>query len=362
MTTEIFTILKQIYSSASIPTAVTDENFNVIWRNPPAEENRCLLSCDNLLFIYNGNTPSPGTVCFADDETITKLNVMRTLDPDGRPSYIIECLGKDDINALLNSPDVRSYVTYICAKIRESALMISVSADEIENAVLSADCSEVSDQLNTINRGIMLLLREVIDPEQLYYVLDPCCNDSTICVADELSQAVSDAKRSLGKTTKVICLTEKGIYTRMNRSVFETIISDMTAECCSGKLFPEELIFSCEKTASERAAITITCVNRSGRKNAPSDPETNKKGSKLYFNYLCDVLCNKYGAVFTRRENADGYSCRMEITAIRSSTQIVMNDLKFNTRSGRFSSMMLSLAEHHLEEHYKKAKLEHAAD
>ncbi len=361
MTTELITVLKQIYSTAGIPAAVTDETFNVLWRNPAAEENRCLLSRDNLSFIYNGAVPSSGTVCFAEEETISKFNVMRTTDPDGKFSYVIEYLGKDDIRTLLNSPDVKSYITYLCAKIRESAGMISVSADEIENALLSADCSEVSDQLNNINRGVILLLREVINPEQLYYVLDPCCNDSTICVADELSNAVSDAKRSLGKTTKVTFITEKGIYTRMNRSVFETIISDMASECCS-KMFPEELIFSCEKTGPERAAITVTCVNRSGRKSVPPKFDMNKKGSKLYFNYLCDVMCNKYGADFTRGENADGYSCRMEITAIRSSTQVLMNESKFTVRSGRFCTMTLSLAEHHLEERYKKVKLERASD
>ena len=249
MTTEFFTMLKQIYSAAGIPTAIADESLNILWRNSLAEPNRCPLSTDSASCLFENKVPVSGLVFHTEGETIHRFNVLKSQNADDRSVfYVIEHLGSDDIKALLASPNIKSYVTYLCARIRDSVGMIAISADEIDaaTAVFGAGCGEVTDQLNTINKGLMMILREVINPEQLYYALDPCCDDVTLCVADEIARAVSDAKRALGRTVKVSYTSEKDIYTRMNRGVFETILSDMAFECCSGKLYPDELVFNCQ--------------------------------------------------------------------------------------------------------------------
>ncbi len=354
MADELLSVLTRIYGSAGVPAAIADDKLDIIWRNSLAESNRSPLKRENISGFFENNIPVSGMVYLPDNETIHRFNVLKADTPDGC-LFIVEHIGSDEIKALLAAPDIKAYMTYLCARIRESVGMIAVSADEIDSAsaVFGAGCGEITEQLNTINKGLMLILREVIGPEQLYYTLDPCCNDVTICIADEIEQAASDAKRSLGRSSKVSCRAENSIYTRMNRSVFETIISDMAAECCSGELFPDELIFSCEKTAPDRAAVSVRSLNRSGKKNVPSKFERDKKGSKLYFDYLCSVMCEKYGAVFTKRQVPDGYDCRMEISAISSDVQIVMNGSKFAFHPERFCSMTLSLTEHHLENRYR---------
>ncbi|MCM1024200.1 MAG: hypothetical protein NC395_09100 [Prevotella sp.] len=372
MTTELFALLKQIYSSAGIPTVITDEAMNIIWRNSPAESEHGSLQNENVSFLFDGGTPVSGLVFFQDNDVIRRFNVLKSKNADDPAAlYIIELIGSDDIKTLLASPHIKAYMTYLCARIRESVGMIAVSADEIDSvaAIFGADYGEVADQLNTINKGLMLILREVINPEHLYYVLDPGCDDVTICVADEIAQAVSDAKRSLGKTVRVSYTSEKGIYTRMNRSVFETIISDMALECCCGKLYPDELVFTCKRAVNpdpnvaDKISITVKSLNRSGKENIPSKFERDKKGSKIYFDYLCSVLCEKYDAEFTRRELENGCSCCLILNSIgMDKRQIVMNGLRFSGRSDRFSIMTLSLAEHHLEERYRIVNIDSSAE
>lgn len=362
MTTEFFTMLKQVYSAAGIPTAIADESLNILWRNSLAEPNRCPLSTDSVSRLFENGVPVSGLVFHTEGEMIHRFNVLKTQNADDRSVfYVIELLGSDDIKALLASPHIKSYVTYLCARIRDSVGMIAISADEIDaaTAVFGAGCGEVTDQLNTINRGLMLILREVINPEQLYYALDPCCDDVTICVADEIAHAVSDAKRALGRTVKVSYTSEKGIYTRMNRGVFETILSDMALECCCGKLYPDELVFNCQSVRNrdprgkDRIAVTVKSLNSSGRENIPSKFEKDKKGSKLYFNYLCSVLCEKYGAEFTKSELENGCMCSIILDSVGLDRHIVMNSSKFDFHTDRFSTMTLSLAERHLEERYR---------
>lgn len=362
MTTEFFTMLKQIYSASGIPTAIADESLNILWRNSFAEPNRCPLSADSATRLFENGTPVSGLVFHTNGDTIHRFNVLKAQNADDRSVfYVIELLGSDDIKVLLASPHIRSYVTYLCARIRDSVGMIAISADEIDaaTAVFGAGCGEVTDQLNTINKGLMLILREVINPEQLYYALDPCCDDVTICVADEIARAVSDAKRALGRSVKVSYTSEKGIYTRMNRSIFETIISDMALECCCGRFYPDELVFNCQVVRNsgprgkDRIAVTVKSLNSPGKENVPSKFEKDKKGSKLYFNYLCSVLCEKYGAEFTKSELENGCMCSMVLDSVGPDRHIVMNNSKFAFHANRFSAMTLSLAEHHLEDRYR---------
>lgn len=361
MTTDLFPLMKQLYSSSGIPTAITDENLNILWRNTLAESERGPLRNETVSCLFENGTPVSGMVFFHENETIYRFNVLKLKNmEDSSVMYIIERIGSDDLKALLSSPQIKAYMQYLCARIRDSVNLIAVSSDEIDAiaAVFGAGCGEVADQLNTINKGLMLILREVIDPEQLYCILDLDCDDVTICVADEIARAVSDAKRALGKTVRVSYTSEKGIYTRMNRDLFETIISDMALECCCGRLYPDELVFTCKSVrnpdpnGSKRISITVKSINRSGRENVPSKFEKDKKSSKLYFNYLCSVLCEKYGAEFTRCELEDGCSCCIVLNAIGIDRKIVMSGSR-SYYVDRFSPMTVSLAEHHLEKRYK---------
>lgn len=358
MTEDLLDSLKQIYGMSGIPVVITDENLEIIWRSKSAEADKKLFPDNSAAFLFEHAKPAVGTVCgTSQNGTVLRFNVMKFENGmSASPCYIIEHIGSDELKDLLRSPDVRNYFSYICSRIRESAGAIAVSADEIDSAVmyLSDGKENVTESLNRIYKNMMLILREVINPEQVYYTLDPYCSDSVICLEDEIKRAADDAARSLGKTSFVDAAPEKGVYIRMNRSVLETIIADMTSVCCEGELFPDEIIFSSERTASERARITVRSINTTGRKNSSAPKNYYMKNSaKLYADYLCDVLCKKYGAVFTQKNHSDGIEYSMETEALPAGSRIVLNGDAFGIRNERFSPMTLSLASHHLEKQYK---------
>lgn len=356
MANDFFSVLKQIYASSGLPCAITDEKLDVLWINADASSHRCLLSRDNLSFIFEGGVPALGTVCRAENETVHRFNVLKAADPaGGRTFYILEQIRSDALKDLLTSPDIKSYICYLCARIRESVGMIAVSADEIDSvsAIFGSASGEITEQLNTINRGLMLILREVINPEQLYYTLDPCCNDATICLADEIEKAATDAAHSLGKNVKVTLDTKSDIFARMNRGVFETIISDMAEECCESALYPEELIFSCKRSSAGRALISVRSINYSGKANKVSVFERDKKSSRLYFDYLCKVMCDKYDANYTAEKLPNGFLCSLDMKIVGIEPCFCTPGPRFYSDSERFSTMTLSLADHHLEDRYR---------
>ncbi len=367
MTSDMITALEQLYSASGVPAAIADSDLNIIWRNSSADSGRSPLKNENAAFIFKGcgGSPSEGTVSTADENgVILRFNVMKTVLPGKKDCiYVIEHIGSDDFKDLICSPDIKNYMTYLCARIRDSAGKIAISADEIDSIVSSFGTGneDISNCLNDIYQGLLLILREVVNPEQLYYILDPYCDDSTVSVEDELKLAVSDAEKALGSSCSVSLKTEGNIYTRMNRSVFETITADMASECCSGRTYPDKLVFSAKKTAPDRALISVRSFNSENQKNIAPEFET-ANGRKLYFDYLCNVMCEKYGAVFTKKELPDGFCVEMEINVLRSEMEIVKNASKYALRNERFCAMALCLAENCFEKRYKNIDIDSLQD
>ena len=355
MTENVVSTLKQIYSNSGIPTVITDQNLNVIWRSSLASD-KSILSGSSAAHLFEHGKPVCGTVCQTEgNSTIHRFNVMKFQnDGSEQPYYIIEHISSNELKDLLKSPDVKNYFAYLCARIRESANAIAISTDEIDSAVMyfSNGREDITYNLNKIYKNMMLILREVINPEQVYYTLDPYCNDSIICIEDELNSAAADISLALGSTSLITPDPEKGLFVRMNRSVFETITANMTAACCSGNLFPDEIVISSKRILPERVLITIQSVNTTGRKNTPSKTDYMKASSKLYADYLCSVMSQKYGAVFNEKQLDDGIEYSMEINALPPGRQIVMNDVMYGLRRERFSTTTLTLSEHRLEDRY----------
>ena len=89
MTTEFFTMLKQIYSAAGIPTAIADESLNILWRNSLAEPNRCPLSTDSASCLFENKVPVSGLVFHTEGETIHRFNVLKSQNADDRSVFTL---------------------------------------------------------------------------------------------------------------------------------------------------------------------------------------------------------------------------------------------------------------------------------
>lgn len=351
MTENISAVLKQIYGKSGIPTVIADDEMKVIWKNK-------LWTFDDkkLTQLLDGNM-SEGLHRRIDGGNVLSINVMKFSDEDGT-YYVIELACTEQVKNVLAVPEVRDYIAYICARIRQSAGAVTVSADEIYSEIADGvvDLGQITDRLNVINGNIMTLLSEVVTPEQIYCLLDPNSTDVTVCLADELKKYAADAAHVMGKKVVVTTELEGNVFARLNRSAFETVIAEMTAECCRGKLLPEEITISSSRVSESRAEITIKCVNKSGAPNKLRDTveENAGIGRRLFFDYFCGMLCSNYGAVFTEKEIPMGRSFTMELNVIKDGAPaIAMSSTGFGVRSKRFCDMALALSGMCCEERYK---------
>ncbi|MDE5859675.1 MAG: hypothetical protein K2H23_04740, partial [Oscillospiraceae bacterium] len=361
MSDNFISSLKQIFEFSGIAVTITDENLDVIWRNklskPISRKSR-----DNLSSVFGEGAPKTGIVHKTVDGIVYSFNVMKTEDAsDKKVYYVIEIVRTEKLENIISSPVVREFISFICVRIRETLGNITFFSDDIFNEI-SIGCPDfkgITDDLNRIDKNIMMLAKEIVNPEQLYVLLDSDGSEVTLSLDDEMRKIVSDAKKVFGRKIRVSEDYDENIYFRMERSTFETVIAGMTEECCGGELFPERFIFSAKRTAADRAEISVMSINTSGAKNdryetsVRDNLESMNIDHRMFFEYICEVLRKKCGAVFTKKAVSDGLLFTMEFNVIPSGVlSIAMNRPLYNVSNERFSTMAMMLAYFHTGERY----------
>lgn len=364
MSDNFISALRQIFELSGIAVTITDENLDVIWRNklakpakPVYRENR-----ESMRFVFGEDTPKTGMIHKTADGVVYSFNVMKTEDASDKKSYyIFELVRSEKLDNILASPPVRDFIAFICVRIRETLGNITFFADDIFNEI-SIGCPDfkgITDDLNKIDRNIMMLAREIIQPEQLYFLLDGEDAEITLSLDDEMRKTVSDARKVFGRKIRVSEDYDENIYFRMERSTFETLIAGMTEECCGGELSPERFVFSAKRKDSGRAEISVMSINTSGKKNGSYEEEVRGNIEKLnlnnhmFFEYICDILRKRCGAVFTKTTRSDGLLYKMEFDVIPAGVpSIAMNRTYYGLASERFSTMAMSLAYFRSDERY----------
>lgn len=361
MSDNFISALRQIFELSGIAVTITDEKLNVIWRNmlskPISGEDR-----DSMRFIFGEDTPKTGMVHKTVDGVVYSFNVMKAEDAsDKKCCYIFELVHTEKLENILSSPVVRDFISFICVRIRETLGNVTFFADDIYNEI-SIGCPDlkgITDDLNKIDRNIMMLAREIIQPEQLYVLLDSEDSEVTLSLDDEMRKIVSDAKKVFGRKIRVTEDYDENIYFRMERSTFEAVIAGMAEECCGTELAPERFVFSAKRTGGGRAEISVMSINTSGAKNGGYEKEIGnrlesmKLNSRMFFEYICDILREKCGAVFTKTARSDGLLFKMELDVIPAGVpSIAMNRTNYLLSSERFGTMPLALAYFRTNERY----------
>lgn len=350
MSASVISALKNIYDRSGLPAAITDNKLCIIWKNrvssPLFNENK------QLLEIFGGRLPVSGLTNIVAGEELYSFNILKTDDhTDSSVYYVIEIVRSEKIKNILNTPAIKDYILYICAKIKNMAGTVTNSADEIYDAVSCGlfDGAMITERLNTIDEGMMSITKEVIPPDQFYSLVDMKEKEVTLSMDNELRRAADEASDTLGKKVKITCDCEKNIFFRMDRSLFETVIAGMTADCCS-MVFPDMLIFSAERTADNRALISVTSLDprkrNVSRNEKISEAPLQNPDRNMFFDYICDICCSKFGAVFTRTELPDGYLFKMEINILsKGEACIAMTSSEYSMGKGHFGKMALMLAD-----------------
>ncbi len=342
--------LKNIYERSGLPAAIADSRLCIVWKNrissPLFSEGK------HLLELFGGRLPGSGLKNIIVKDELYSFNILKTNDhSDNSIYYVIEIVRSEKITDILNTPAIKDYILYICAKIKNMAGTVTNSADEIYDAVSCGlfDGAMITERLNIIDEGIMSITKEVIQPDQFYSLVDMNEKEVTLSVDNELHRAADEASETFGKKVKITCDCEKNIFFRMDRSLFETVIAGMTADCCS-MVFPEMLIFSSERTADNRAMISVTSLDpqkrNASRGKKISEAALQNPDRNMFFEYICDIFCSKFGAVFTRTELPDGYLFKMEMDIIsRGEVCIAMTSSEYSIGKGHFGKMALMLAD-----------------
>lgn len=348
MSSSVISALKNIYDRSGLPAVITDSKLCIIWKNKISSS--LFSENEQLLELFGGKTPRSGIKNIVAGDELYSFNILRTDDRSENGSYyVIELVRSEKIKNILNTPAIKDYILFICAKIKNMAGTISNSADEIYDSVSCGlfDGEAITERLNIIDKGIMSITKEVIPPDQFYSLIDMKEKAVTLSLDNELRRAADEASETFGKKVKITCDCEKNIFFRMDRSLFETVIAGMTSDCCS-MIFPDMLIFSSERTADNRASISVTSLDpqKRSRNEEISEAALQSPNRNLFFEYICDIFCSKYGAVFTRTELPDGYLFKMEIDIIsKNESCIAMTSSEYSIGKGHFGNMPLMLAD-----------------
>lgn len=346
--------LKQLYLNAPIPVVIAGEDMNVLWRNPRSE-----LSSDipeeSVLRDYLDAGQTPGLIRRTSGNIVYCFNVFKTEDPDEKNIYyIIETVDAKNRADSIDNPDVRSFVTYLCSKIRTALQNITHTADKIFDSVSVGDINgeQITDGLNLIDRSIMSVAKEVIQPEQLYLLLDSDGRTSVLSMSDELMSIIGEIRSLFGAAVTVTGECPQNIRFRMNRMVFRSVIAEMTAECCSSELFPDLLVYAVKRTDADHAEISVRSVNTSGNSNtaydfSPREADIRGINRHVFFDHVCGVLSERNGAVFSRTVLPDGILYKMELEVFpKGSSPIAMTAPdSFSEEECRFRAVALSLAD-----------------
>lgn len=341
-----------------LPTAVADREFRFIWKNKAF--GTLYGDKDSLLDLFKEKIPESGLENVILDGSLCSFNILKAEEADGKELYYIaELVRSERMENILNTSAIRDYISYICAKIKDAAGMISNSADEIYDAVSCGlyDGQMIVNRLNTIDESIMSVAKEAVKPDHFYYLMDKSEREVTLSAEREMQRILNAVEKGFGKEVRVTKSIDRNIYFRMDRSTFEIMLVGMTEKCCGTKYYPEILSYSINKIRDGRAELSVKSTSPEGRPNTIRmprllDAELRNIKNDLFFEYICDILCDRAGAVFTKAEIAGGYLFKMEFDIISQGTpRIAMTSTDYF--AGRFDAVPLMFADFPVIKRYK---------
>lgn len=347
MENSTLSMLKQIYGATDTPVAVVNYEYDVLWKNPAAEA--CDLYGDRL-FAELGKEAAEGAKSVFVNGGYHLFNVIKCGTDEAL--LVVEYVGRDcsrDVSRM------REYFDFLCARLRESSSQISMAADDIDMFVKSGD-TDIASSLNRINKNVMLLLKEALVPENIFYAAE--CTDEPLNLAHAVALSAEDAQNALGRQSEVWQNAVDNVCANINASVFDTVIAYMTACACGGELYPERVEYVVDRDSENngRGYVSVRSVCLSDRKNMPFRLEALKKNDFFTDTAFRDILAEKYGMSIETKKLDDGIECTVYLDVLPENRGIVRTVNKA-PRQERFSSMAVSLSEKHYADHYKNIKM-----
>ena len=351
MSSDFLSVLKNVYEGSGVPTVITDDALRVVWKNNTSAA--VFAENESLHGYFGSELPDTGLVNTVIKGSVYSFNILKAEDHrEEKTYYVMELVRSEKMSEILNTPAIKNYLLFLCSRIRESAGLVTNSSDEIYDSVSCGifDGKMITDRLNIIDKNIIAITREIIDPDQFFSLLDMDEKEVTLSMESELRRIAGEASSTVGRAARVTCDCGDDIFFRMGRSAFETVIAGMTARCCSYGGLPDVILFSAERTGDSRAEVSVLALHSGKtpeefRKNI-SAQELRDPNKDMFFSYICDILCARVGAEFTRYEVPNGFICKMEFNVLpKDISGIAMVNADYSVGKGHFSDIALALAE-----------------
>ncbi len=354
MSLKLFDMLKKIYEDSKLPVAVTDSSAVVKWKNKASGQ---IFSEGTAVWkAEHGGFSGPEIINTISNEQLYSFNAVKAEDREsGESYYIVELIRSDKLSDILNTAAIRDYVLYLCAKIKNAAGMMTNSADEIYDNVSCGlfDSEMITERLNIIDKGIMSITKEIIQPDQFYSLLKMDEKEMTLSADNELRRIADEASAVLGRNVKIVFDCDKNIFFHMERSIFEAVVAGMAEKCCRCGGAPEMLSFSASRLSDIRAEVIVRSIHITNNKNKTDQPhgmdiaeaELQSPERDVFFNYMCDILCARHKAVFTKAELPNGFIFKMEFDIVTGGTTILEPETEYSAGSSRFSTVRLMLSD-----------------
>jgi len=329
-----------IYEAAAIPVYVLNLKHEVVWANEASKEHR--FDAREVAEALGSNSAKSGVYHHVSGADIYTYSIIVPNDSDYIIAERIKC---ENIAALLKNPIIRKYVEYVFAKVREAAGNITVACDEIFILMskLGAYDTHTANCFSAINSGTLNLLNEIIIPEAVACLSEETEGLKTACLSELMAHAAEDAGNMLGGV-KLITDIEPLIYTRLDKRIFDVVISDMAYKCVNVEHTTEAMTFSLKRTGADSVSLSITAES-GNKKNELYTPCENAV-KEILSEYLLETFCNLNEGEFTRSHSDELQACRIDMKVIPEHNLFISMSNCFENVNSRFSPLSLTLAKY----------------
>ncbi len=319
-----FELLCSIYSCSEVPTAVLCGRKT--FKNSAAE---AVISDEFMERIFQ----SEGKIYEMTGDKICTVNVISK--GDIRIAEVIRC---ENITALLSVPEVKKYAEFVFDKLRHSVNVISIAVDELHSCLSEGvpDSRNAADRLNAVDATLMDIISLIIDPEQLLYLMDENTENSTVYIKDELEKTAADISDACRGIIEIECDFENGLYTRLNRPSFKTIIADIAEKLYSGGIIPDKIRLSSSLDSSGLITVSVSSDCSGGRKSPFC--KIDNCCEDIFFEYVCSAFCTKYNGTFEQKDTGNGLCFTLSFPSMPQRAECVRTPSLFNAKPSRFDA------------------------
>lgn len=275
-----------ICGSSPLPAAVIDQKGNIIYKNSAFEK------------MSEGNITALPKVYRKEAYEGYISAASRSFKIFVSPLDSEKCL----VNMIVSSSLDEGFMTVLSACVRKAAGNVAHATDAIARF---AGIKDIAPPLNEINEEIMILLSEILIPEQIILLRQTEAEKSEIVSLSESMEEYADEISEIFPSdnfSKKFTISP-GIYTRADTRAIKLILTDFFAKGFEFEHCMEGINLTLERYGAYEAILSLSCGHLSPEPQVLSSKVIPKPEGYEPVKELMEILSSKFGCGFTVTEN-----------------------------------------------------------